>query len=220
MGQHRREGLLDLTRLSPPTRRSLSLLLLIPLCALVTCVFRIFIGVETSGRFTPALLAIALVLTNWRLGLVAILVVIFLGLVTRDALEKLRLLVLPRLSVVLTLVVYCFALGGGLIEHFQWNRGPHMLLLPMVILTMIIERFYVAAQEEGGTVAARRLAGTGLVCVFCYLTLQWETAGRWLLAYPELHLVTVAAFILMGRYRGYQLAELWRFRDLASERDS
>lgn len=57
-------------------------------------------------------------------------------------------------------------------------------------------------------------------CVFCYLTLQWETAGQWLLAYPELHVVTVAAFILMGRYRGYQLAELWRFRDLASEPDS
>ena len=33
--------------------------------------------------------------------------------------------------------------------------------------------------------------------------------------YPELHLFTVAALILLGRYTGYRLTELWRFRDLA-----
>ncbi len=38
--------------------------------------------------------------------------------------------------------------------------------------------------------------------------------GRTLLFYPELHLFTVAALILVGRYTGYRLTELWRFRDL------
>ena len=35
-----------------------------------------------------------------------------------------------------------------------------------------------------------------------------------LITYPELHLFTIAALIVLGRYTGYRLTELWRFRDI------
>jgi hypothetical protein len=33
--------------------------------------------------------------------------------------------------------------------------------------------------------------------------------------FPELLLVILALALLLGRYTGYRLTELWRFRDLA-----
>ena len=38
--------------------------------------------------------------------------------------------------------------------------------------------------------------------------------GDFVLVYPEAHFFTIAIFILLGRYAGYRLTELWRFRDL------
>jgi len=37
--------------------------------------------------------------------------------------------------------------------------------------------------------------------------------------FPELLLVVLAATLLLGRYTGYRLFELWRFRELARPGD-
>lgn len=91
-------------------------------------------------------------------------------------------------------------------------------MLPMVILTMTIERFYVSTEEDGLHNSVQLLAGTLLVAFCCYLILCSKAVGHVLLNYPEIHLFTVAALILLGRYSGYRLTELWRFRDLTGPR--
>jgi hypothetical protein len=48
--------------------------------------------------------------------------------------------------------------------------------------------------------------------------LRWGAVGRFLFAYPEAHLITIAVLILMGRYTGYRLSELLRFRDFGPTR--
>ena len=88
----------------------------------------------------------------------------------------------------------------------------------MVILTMLVERFYVTTQEDGARAALQHLAGTALVGFCCYLVLRWETVAKLLLAYPESHCFTVALMVLIGRYTGYQLLEPWRFRDFVDVR--
>ena len=35
--------------------------------------------------------------------------------------------------------------------------------------------------------------------------------------FPELLLIILAIFVAIGRYTGYRLNELWRFKDLANE---
>ncbi len=85
----------------------------------------------------------------------------------------------------------------------------------MVIMTMLVERFYVTTEEDNLYFAVQLLIGTLTLAFVVYSLLGWKTVGRTLLFYPELHLFTVAALILVGRYTGYRLTELWRFRDLA-----
>ncbi|MCG8450064.1 MAG: hypothetical protein MI725_10870 [Pirellulales bacterium] len=208
----------DLTRLPLEMHELISLMLLLPFGALITAVFRNIVGLHTLGTFAPALLAMSFIYAAWGTGLVILLVVIIAGLVGRSFLERLHLLMVPRLSIVLTLTIMCVAFGVSLLNYFLPSESVHAVLLPMVILTILIERFFVTMEEDGAGYALRLVLGTVVVAAFCYLLLRWDYVGQQILIYPELHFFTVAAFILIGRYSGYRLTELWRFRDLAQEK--
>ena len=57
---------------------------------------------------------------------------------------------LPRLSIMLTLVVLCIVFGISSLELIsELRRTRRAVLLPMVILTMLVERFYITTQEDG-----------------------------------------------------------------------
>ena len=63
------------------------------------------------------------------------------------------------------------------------------------------------------------MLGTILVSFCCYLTLRWHQVGALVFRFPEIHLMTLAAFVFLGRYTGYRITELWRFRDLVTEQE-
>ena len=207
-------ALLDLTRLPLEMHEVLSLMLLLPLGALVTAVFRTIVGIRTFGTFTPSLIALSFVFADWRTGLFVFAIVLTLGLVSRSLLDRLKLLMVPRLSLVLTLVVTIIAFSISVLDYFHLTPSAQAVLLPMVILTMTIERFYLASEEDSPAFAFQLLGGTIVVGFCCYLVLRWASVGELLLRFPELHLFTIAALVLIGRYTGYRLTELWRFRDL------
>jgi hypothetical protein len=194
---------------------ALAVILLMPLGALVTAIFRTVVGIRTFGTFTPSLLALSFVYNDWRAGIFVFALAIGLGLFSRALLDRLKLLMVPRLSLVLTLVVWCIVLSVSLLDYFHVIPSTKAVLLPMVILTMTVERFYLTAEEDGARFALQLLAGTTVVAACCYAVLRWDEVGDLLLAFPEVHLFTIASLILLGRYTGYRLTELWRFRDIA-----
>lgn len=204
----------DLTRLPVKMHEVMSLMLLLPLGALITAFFRNVIGIRTFGTFSPALLAMSFIYAAWGTGIVILIVVATTGLVGRTLLERLHLLMVPRLSIVLTLIILCVTFSVSLLDYLEWTNSAQAVLLPLVILTILIERFHVTAEEDGISFALQLVVGTTIVSAFCYLLLKWNDIGQLLLIYPEAHFFTIAVFILIGRYTGYRLVELWRFRDL------
>ena len=88
----------------------------------------------------------------------------------------------------------------------------------MVILTMLVERFYMTTQEDGARVALQHLAGHGDRRVLLLLGAVLGDSGPAAAGVPRSHCFTVALMVLIGRYTGYQLLEPWRFRDLADLR--
>ncbi|MEM8945251.1 MAG: 7TM domain-containing protein [Planctomycetota bacterium] len=209
--------ILDLTRLPLNLHDTLSLMLLLPLGALITAVFRNLVGLRTLGTFAPALLAMSFIYAAWGTGLVMLMVVIIAGLVGRSLLERLHLLMVPRLSIVLTIIILCVVLAVSLLNYIWPGQTAQSVLIPLVILTILIERFYVTSEEDSTGFAVQLVLGTIVVAAFCYLLLRWEYIGQLVLVYPEIHFITIAAFIIIGRYSGYRLTELWRFRDLVKE---
>lgn len=207
----------DLTRLPLNLHETLSLMLLLPLGALITAVFRNLVGLRTLGTFAPALLAMSFIYAAWGTGLVMLTVVITAGLVGRSLLERLHLLMVPRLSIVLTIIILCVVLAVSYMNHVSPGQTAQSVLIPLVILTILIERFYVTSEEDSAGFAIQLVLGTIVVAAFCYLLLRWDYIGQLVLVYPEVHFFTIATFIIIGRYSGYRLTELWRFRDLVKE---
>lgn len=206
---------LDLTRLPVEMHHVLKLLLLLPFGALVTAVFRNVVGIRTFGTFAPALFAVSFVDADWISGLVVLSMVLGAGFVGRSMIERLRLLMVPRLSIILTTIILFVVFGVSMLEYLQLTPSANAVLLPLVIVTILIERVYVTVEEDGPSNALQLLIGTFVVGACCFLILGWHAVGQTILVYPELHFVTIAAFIAIGRYTGYRLTELWRFRDLA-----
>lgn len=212
-------GIFDLTRLPLEMHDLLAVVLLLPLGALVTAFFRTVVGLRTFGTFTPTLLALSFVYADLFTGLLTLGAVLAIGLTSRAWLDRLKLLLVPRLSVMLTLVVLSIVLLVSVLDYVGLTPSAQAVILPMVILTMMIERFYLTAEEDSPAFAAQLLGTTLIVGACCYGILRWEAVGRFVFAFPEVHLLTVAALILLGRYSGYRLNELWRFGDVARPKE-
>lgn len=205
--------------LPPRLQLAMRLLLLVPLGALIVSLYRNLVGTPTFGTFMPILIALALRETRPLAGLAVLGIVVAVGILGRRFLSLLRLLVVPRLSLLLTFVI--FIVGAMALAAVQWGLEDALsaALLPMVIMTMTIERVGIVIEEEGVRSALRTLAGTVVVAGTGYVVFQSEPLQRLFFTFPELNLLVVAALLLVGRYTGYRLTELFRFRSLVGATD-
>ena len=210
----------NLTRLPIEMHEVLKLLLLLPFGALITAFFRNIVGIPTFGTFAPALFAVSFVYADWSSGLVILAVVFAAGLLGRVVVGKLQLLMVPRLSIILTTIILCVVFGVSALDYLNLTPSAKAVLLPLVIVTVLIERFYVTTEEDGVGYSLQLIAGTIAVGAVCYTVLSWREIGDLILVYPEIHLITIALFIAIGRYAGYRIVELYRFRDLVKTTDS
>jgi hypothetical protein len=208
----------SLSTLPITTQTVYAVLLMVPVGALVIVLLRNFVGVKTFGTFMPVLIALAFRETRllWGLGLFAL--IVSLGLLIRFYLEKLRLLLVPRLTCVLTVVVLLMAAISVLSQKLDLQPALSIALFPMVIIAMTIERMSIVWEERGASEAIQEGVGSLLVAALAYLVMGMAWLEHLVFVFPELLLVVIAAALLMGRYTGYRLLELRRFRALARER--
>lgn len=193
------------------------LLLLVPLGAFVLIILRNVVGVVTFGTFMPVLIALAFRETRLLSGLVMFSILVGLGLSVRLYLERLKLLVVPRLAAVLIVVVLVMAALSVMLNLLGMPAGLSVALFPMVILTMTIERMSVVWDERGPAEAFKQGAGSLFAASLAYLVMNIGLLEHLVFVFPELILVLLAATLLMGRYAGYRLTELMRFKVLAQK---
>lgn len=197
------------------TQAVYSVLLMIPIGALVMVFLRNFIGIDAFGTFMPVLIALAFRETKLFWGVVLFSLLVALGLSIRFLLERLRLLLVPRLSAVLTVVVMLMLLISLASNRLGMETGLSVALFPMVIIAMTIERMSVVWEERGAADAIRAGLGSLLVAVVAYIFMGLQWLEHLVFTFPELLLVILALTLLAGRYTGYRLLELRRFRALA-----
>lgn len=190
-------------------------LLSVPLGALMVVILRNVVGVQTFGTFMPVLIALAFRETRLLWGVLLFSVLVAIGLLFRFYMERLRLLLVPRLSAVLIIVVLIMLVFSLLSYQLDFDIGLSVGLFPMVIMTMTIERMSIVWEERGPGDAIRQGAGSLLVAAACYLTMGLDIVEHLVFVFPELLLVVLAVTLLLGRYTGYRLSELLRFREMA-----
>jgi hypothetical protein len=190
------------------------LLLMLPLGALLVVFLRTLVGLKTFGTFMPILIAMAFRETQLFWGVIMFSMIVSIGLMIRFYLEKLMLLLIPRLASVLIIVVILMLLISLITNQLGIERLLSISLFPMVILAMTIERMSIIWEENGAYEAILQGAGSLLVACIGYVVMTNENLMYLMFVFPELLLVVLGLCLWMGRYTGYRLAELVRFRDM------
>ena len=186
-------------------------ILMIPLGALVVSLFRNIIGVNTFGTFMPVLIALAFRNTKLGWGLALFSMVVILGLISRWYMDRLKLLLVPRLAVIVTVIILILAVGSVFGAHMGIYRIMAVALFPMVIMTMTIERLSIILMERGAREAILVSVGTFFVASCSYLVMSRAIIQDFFFAYPEVLFALIGMQILIGRYTGYRLTEYFRF---------
>lgn len=193
------------------------ILLTVPIGAFIILILRNFIGLKTFGTFMPVLIALAFRETNVIWGTCLFVFIVSFGLLARFYLDQLRLLLVPRLAAILTVVIMLMIFISVLGQNLGLDAGMSVALFPMVILTMTIERMCITWDERGASEAIKSGIGSLVAAIICYWAMSIEQLQYLVFAFPELLLILLAVILWFGQYKGYRLLELKRFKALARE---
>jgi hypothetical protein len=131
----------------------------------------------------------------------------------RRVLDRYHLLQVPRTAFLLSLVVLVLLAAVVVANYFALAVTRYFSLFPMVILAGMIERFWTLESEDGTAVSFKTLLATMLMAAAISLFLSLSAVVNHMFRYPETLGLIMAAQLLLGRYTGYRLSELLRFRD-------
>src|SRR5207245_1218222 len=159
----------------------------------------------------PSTVSLIISTSGLRWGTLIFVVIVWLGVALRLALQHLRLQAVARLAILIALVAA--VMGGLTLAGASLGVGPllNISIFPMVIMSNVIESF-AASQVEFGTRQALRMTATTLgLSVVCYLVVDRAGLQSLVLAFPEILVATVVFDVLLGKWRGLRLLEYVRF---------
>lgn len=209
----------SLSSLSIEQQNSYRMLLMIPFGALVVVIMRNLIGIKTSGTFMPILLAMAFLKTSLLPGLILFVIVVSAGLMMRSYLSKLDLLLVPRISAVVVVVIGIMVAFGILGAKFDLAIAQSVTLFPTIILAWTVERLSILWEEDGAREVAVQTGGSLFVAILAYAVMGNSVLRYQVFVFPELLLVVLAIILGLGQYAGYRVSELIRFAPLANQKE-
>jgi hypothetical protein len=165
--------------------------------------------------FMPMLIALAFTATGLWTGTALFALIIGCALLSRLLITGFYLLLVARVAFILTLIVL-LTVGVILVGDRLGLSLSGLTAFPFVIMTMIVERISVSLEEEGIGNTLRRVGGTLVVIYITYAVIHSPWLQTLFVVFPELIVGILGLLLAIGRYTGYRLTELVRFRTLAS----
>jgi hypothetical protein len=205
----------SLLQLPVNVQSTYKVILTVPIGAFIILLLRNFVGIKTFGTFMPVLIALAFRETHVIWGISLFVIIVSFGLLARFYLDQLKLLLVPRLASILTVVILLMIFISVVSQSLGLDSGLSVALFPMVILTMTIERMCITWDERGASEALKSGVGSLFAAVISYWAMSIEELQYLVFAFPELLLILLAIILWFGQYRGYRLFELKRFKALA-----
>jgi hypothetical protein len=188
------------------------LILVLPIIATVIAFFRQVIGIKALGIYAPSIIAVSFLATGLRYGLIIFGITLLVGTVGRLTAKKFRLSYLPRMANVLIavcLIIFVLFLFGA---FFEKKGLMEISIFPILIMVLLTEKFIAVQIERGSKNAAILVVETLILSILCFWLANWHTLKTFILAYPEFILLTLIINIVLGKWTGIRLLELYRFR--------
>ncbi len=193
---------------------SIFLILMLPVMATIIAAARQLVGLKAFGIFAPTVVALFFLVTGLRYGLIIFCTVLVLGTLARLMARHVKLLYLPRMAIVLSIVALAI-FGLYFLGAYLGRTGLIAVsVFPLLIMTVLTEYFIAAQIEQGYKSAIKLTIETLLLSLLGYLIGDWALFRTTILAYPELVLLTFVVNIILGKFSGLRLSEYIRFRSV------
>lgn len=191
------------------------LILMLPIIATFIAFLRQVVGIKAFGIYTPLIITFAFLATNGlRYGIAIFLVIIFTGMLMRFMLKPFRLLYLPRVAIMLTIVaifiLFFLVLGGAM----QRTGLASVSIFPIVIMITLVEKFISVQIEKGDKTALILAFETLIISIAGFYIASWGALRDILFIYPWLILITIPINIIFGKWTGLRISEYIRFRNI------
>lgn len=209
--QHAIRGAVD-QGVSPNT---IVLVLLFPLVAALIAASRHLVGLTGFGIFVPAMLAVALLATGIRVGLILFMVIWLAATLSRWLTKRLKLQYLPRMALLMWLV--SVAVLGVMLNgvRLEFRDVSAVSIFPILILMLLTENFIEVQTGKSMREAMRVTAQTLIMAVVAAGIMRLDLVQRQVLLNPEIYLLLIVVFdVYVGKYVGLRALEWTKFRKL------
>jgi hypothetical protein len=199
----------------PPN--TIVLLLLLPAVASVIAGTRHLVGVRGFGIFLPAALSVVFLATGPIVGIILFLIIVLVSTVTRLLLRKLKfkLQYLPRMALILWMVSLSVLLFLFLAPFINYPGLTNVSIFAVLILALLTEDFIRVQLGKSAKTAISLTSETVILSLVSYVFLTLRPVQEWALLNPEWFLTSILIFnLILGKYSGLRLMEIWRFRKL------
>lgn len=197
------------------SQQTVALILMLPVVATFITLCRQIIGIRGFGIYITLIVAFAFVAAGLKYGIAIFIVVISAGTILRFLIKKIRILYLPRMAMILTgvtLVIFLMFVFGS---YFKIEGLQIISIFPILVTTLIVERFVTAQIERGAKTAIFMTMETLVLAFFSYLIITWMGLQRMLLNFPLVFILILFLFnFALGKWTGLRLTEYFRFQEL------
>lgn len=206
---------------------TIALLLLLPVIATVVAIMRQVVGITTFGIYTPTIMTLSFLIIGIQAGLLTLLVAILVGIAAKPLLKRARMLFIPKMAIVLTIVTLALFLILISANYFGFFNAQFLsiAIFPMLILSTLVEKFVTARTENGLSSAAVLMFETLIVAIIAYFitggeidlgftVIKLEFVKRMMLTYPELVFLLIIVDVFLGKWTGLRVLERIRFREI------
>ena len=187
------------------------LILLTPFLAFFVSFVRVVIGLPTLDMLVPIALAFALVAVGITVGLLVLTAILIASYFSKVSLSKVRIMFYPKRSlsmIFLALAVFA-ALTLGVVLEFEQILS--VSIFPILVL-MLLGDMIVSVQLHKSSAETFVITGTTIfIGLVGYVTATSSTIQNMVILYPEIILLVIPANIIVGRYFGLRVLEVFRF---------
>ncbi|MEA2007350.1 MAG: 7TM domain-containing protein [Patescibacteria group bacterium] len=200
---------------------TVTLILMLPIVVTIIAFFRQIVGIKAFGIYTPTLVTFAFFgigidadsfLKGMKYGISIFVTVIAIGTLTRIILKRLRLLYLPRVAIVITIVSFStlmiLILGGAL----QRTGLASVSIFPILIMVALVEKFVSTQIEKGARTAVILSVETLIISLVCYTVVSWRELVGFVQQYPWIILIILLINFALGKWTGLRISEYIRFK--------
>ncbi len=197
---------------------TLVLLFLFPLVAALVAFSRQVVGVSGFGIITPALLSVAFLSTGGVVGLVLLFFILGVATLGRVLIRKVKVPYLPKLAI----LIWVVSMGVLLLLLMSPSVGLIRLMsvgiFPIMLFVLLAETFIEAQITRSLATSLMMTAETIVLAFIAYKVMSAPWIQNQVILNPEISVIGILGLdLLIGKYKGLRLLEVWRFRKLLAK---